>query len=252
MPEQLKPEEVNAKIDSSISKQYDRETPMADQIKEFYEYVDSERIGLLTTNRPNVGPVSRSMGIAKRDGPDFYFLANKNSHKFQDIASNKTAQITFQNSSSQNWASITGEITLAGRDDALVKELYNPIVSAWFGDLGDGVHNGRPEDPRYHVILLKPKYISYWKSTVGTLGFMKEVGGAAATGTVAKNGVQREFNSEVIQGMRVTSKRGACAITEIQIKKLWTHWRKAPVPHKLLNEHAASAFLLGPCRQLTT
>lgn len=75
-----------------------------------------------------------------------------------------------------------------------------------FGDLGDGVHTGGPEDPRMALIEIKSKYIVYWKSTVGKLGFMKEVGQAAMTGKVAQNGVQRQFTEDVIQGMRTTTK----------------------------------------------
>ena len=77
-------------------------------------------------------------------------------------------------------------------------------MAAWFGDLGDGVHNGSADDPRMALIEVKAKYISYWKSTVGTLGFLKEVGQAVITGQVADNGVQRQFGEEDIEAMRKT------------------------------------------------
>lgn len=80
------------------------------------------------------------------------------------------------------------------------------MISAWFGNLKDGTHTGGPEDPRMSLIELKPKYISYWKTTVGKLGFFKEVGQAAMTGSVAENGVQRQFDESVVDGMRKTSK----------------------------------------------
>ena len=54
------------------------------------------------------------------------------------------------------------------------------------------------------LIELKAKYISYWKSTVGTLGFMKEVAQATLTGQVADNGVQRQFVEDDIEAMRKT------------------------------------------------
>ena len=52
------------------------------------------------------------------------------------------------------------------------------------------------------LIEVKPKYISYWKSQVGMLGFMKEVGVAASTGQVADTGVQRQLLEKDIEAMR--------------------------------------------------
>ena len=54
-------------------------------------------------------------------------------------------------------------------------------IKAWFGDPGDGVHNGGPDDPRMALIEAKSNYISYRKHTVCSLGFMKEVGMATLT-----------------------------------------------------------------------
>lgn len=82
MPEPLKASEVHAGNDPSVTKQYDSETPVEQQISEFFGFVDSLKVGLLTTQRAGVGPVSRSMAVARRTGPDFLFLANKNSTKF--------------------------------------------------------------------------------------------------------------------------------------------------------------------------
>lgn len=54
------------------------------------------------------------------------------------------------------------------------------------------------------IIELKAKYISYWKATVGTLGFIKEVAQASMTGKVADTGAQRQFVEEDIEAMRKT------------------------------------------------
>lgn len=52
------------------------------------------------------------------------------------------------------------------------------------------------------LIEVKAKYISYWKATVGTLGFMKEVTQATLTGQVANTGKQRQLVEEDIAAMR--------------------------------------------------
>ena len=205
MPVPLTASDLKTGADT-VAKQYDSETPKPEQISDLYSIVDKLKIGLLTTQRPDVGPVARSMGVAKRVGPDFLFLANANSQKFTDLKHAPTAQITFQDSSSQNWVSVTGEAVTASNDDPRIKELHSKAVAVWFGDLGDGTHTGGPEDPRMALIEVKAKYIVYWKSTVSSLGFAKEVGVAAVTGKVANTGLLREFKEQDVVEMRNNTK----------------------------------------------
>ena len=202
MPAELKQEEVNSRTDPSVAKQYDDEAPMDVQWKDLYEIIDKEKITMLGTYRNGVGPVGRAMAIAKRDGPDILYLANKHSQKFKDLEANKEVNVSFQNSTGQGWVSITGEATSTSNDDPRIKELYTPTISAWFGDLGDGVHDGTDKDPRMAIIAIKSKHINYWKNTSTGLGFMKEVGQAAFQGKVAQTGVQRQLTEADIQKER--------------------------------------------------
>lgn len=206
MPQPLTADEINSKTDPSVAKQWDDETPKKEQIDEFYKMVDSLKVGLLATNRPGVGPVARSMNVSRRDGPDFIFLANNHSQKFEDLDNDKTALITFQNSSTQDWISITGEATKISNNDPRIKECYPKGGSAWFGDLGDGVHTGGPEDPRMTLIEIKAKYVAYWKSKVSSLGFLKETTQAAVTGQVADTGVLRHLTEEDLKAAREYTK----------------------------------------------
>lgn len=198
MPEALKQSEISKETDPSVAKQYDHDTPIDQQWKEFYELVDGEKITMLNTYRKGTGPVGRSMAIAKRQGPDILYLANNHSRKFDDLAENKEVQIVIQDTKTQDWVSISGDATTVSNDDPRIKDLYTPTISAWFGDLKDGVHDGTWKDPRMSLIEVKSKYIVYWKKNVSTLGFMKEVGQAAFMGSVAQTGVHREFEESVI------------------------------------------------------
>ena len=99
------------------------------------------------------------MAVAKRTGPDFLFLANANSQKFDDIEKNKVANIYFHDSSSQDWISVTGEAVTSSNDDPRIKEVWSKPTSAWFGNLGDDVHTGGPEDPRVKLIEVQAKCI---------------------------------------------------------------------------------------------
>lgn len=159
MPESLKKSEITKETDPSVAKQYDNETPKDQQWKEFYDLVDDKKISILSTYRKGVGPVGRSMAIAKRQGPDFLYLANAHSRKFDDLALNKEVQITVQDTKTQDWISVSGEAVTTSNDDPRIKELYTSMISAWFGDLGDGVHDGTWKDPRMSLIEVKAKYM---------------------------------------------------------------------------------------------
>ncbi|KAL8896200.1 MAG: hypothetical protein Q9192_003216 [Flavoplaca navasiana] len=202
MVKPLTHDEVDSKIDPSVSKQWDENTPKDEQFKDLYKIVDGLKGGLLTTIRPGVGPTSRAMAVAKRVGPDFLFLANKHSEKFDDLKNDKTAQLTFQNSSDMSWVSISGEVTKTSNDDPRIPQIYSKGVNAWFGDLGDGVHTGMPDDPRMTLIELKANYITYWKSTSTFPGFIKEVAQASMTGQVADTGINRRLTSKDIEAAR--------------------------------------------------
>jgi len=97
------------------------------------------------------------MAVAKRTGPDFLFLANAHSQKFNDIETNKVCNVYFHNSGNQDWISITGEAVTSSNDDSRIKEVHSKGAAAWFGDLGDGVHTGGPEDPRMKLIEVQAK-----------------------------------------------------------------------------------------------
>ena len=162
MPDYLTKEEIDSKTDPSVAKQWDNDVSTEQKFEDFYGICDKLKIGLMGTLRPGIGPVHRSMAVAKRTGPDFLFLSNAHSQKFNDIETNPGAvTITFQNSSNQDWVSITGQAVTSSNDDPRIKEVWSRGASAWFGDLGDGVHTGKPEDPRMKLIEIRSKCKNY-------------------------------------------------------------------------------------------
>ncbi|KAI5237564.1 blue light-inducible protein-like protein Bli-3 [Aureobasidium subglaciale] len=201
MPSDVKQQDITEKNDPSVMRQWD-EPDFSTKFEEFYKIVDGLKIGLLGTYRPGVGPVTRSMALAKRTGPDFLFLANAHSQKFKDIEANKEVNISFQDTKSQDWISVTGTATTASNSDPRIKEVWSRGAAAWFGDLGDGVHNGTAEDPRMSLIEVKSKYISYYKTNVGALGYLKEVVAANVTGGVANTGNLRQMKEDEISKAR--------------------------------------------------
>lgn len=201
MPEKVN--QLDASRDPSVAKQYDSKSSFETKFKDFYAIADANKVSMFSTYRNGVGPVARSMAVAKRTGPDFLFLANTNSTKFEDLDKNKEVNITFHDSKTQDWISVSGEVVATTTDDPRIKEIYSKTVSAWFGDVGDGVHNGGPEDPRMKLIEVQSKYVTYYKGQTGALGMMKEIGGAVLTGGVANTGDLRELHEDEIKQARV-------------------------------------------------
>jgi general stress protein 26 len=142
------------------------------------------------------------MAVARRDGPDFLFLTNKNSQKYSDLEAKKEVQITFQDSKTQDWISVTGTAVTLSNSDPRIKEVWSRGAAAWFGDLGDGKHDASADDPRMTLIEVKSKYVTYYLTQVGLLGYAKEVVGAAVTGGVANTGVIRELSEQDLEKAR--------------------------------------------------
>lgn len=69
MPDPLKASDVESKTDPTVSNQWDDQTPKKQQIDDFYKTVDGMKIGLLSTIRDGIGPVARSMAVAKVPSP---------------------------------------------------------------------------------------------------------------------------------------------------------------------------------------
>lgn len=55
MPSDLKQQDIDTKTDPSVARQWDDETPIEQQIEDFYKIVDGLKVGLLGTYRPGVG-----------------------------------------------------------------------------------------------------------------------------------------------------------------------------------------------------
>ena len=93
------------------------------------------------------------------------------------------------------WASISGTAAVVS-DPETVKKYYSPALKAWIGDMGDGVHDGGPADPRIGVIKLEAKLATHVVAQKGILGRAIETVKGAVQGTVpAINGI-RELSLE--------------------------------------------------------
>jgi general stress protein 26 len=117
-------------------------------------------------------PVTRPMAVQELDDQGhFWFLSANDSHKNQEIQQDASVQLLFQGSAHSDFLSVVGTATIS-TDPARIKELWNPILKAWFTEGED--------DPRITVIEVTPQDGYYWDNKHGnTIAFVKTAFGAA-------------------------------------------------------------------------
>jgi general stress protein 26 len=94
---------------------------------------------------------------------------------------------------------MSGTATTTANDDPRIKDVWTRMASIWFSDLGDGVHTGKPDDPRMALIEFTPGHAIVYQKTVSALGFAKEAAVAVAKGEVAETGVLRELSGSQLE-----------------------------------------------------
>jgi hypothetical protein len=84
-------------------------------------------------------------------------------------------------------------------DRAEVKKHYSEHLKVWLGDLGDGKHDGGPEDPRIGVIKVHSNTIQYATSRRTAIGGAVELAKSYVTGETAQVNKLRHINEQEIQ-----------------------------------------------------
>jgi general stress protein 26 len=102
---------------------------------------------------------SRAMRPASTDKLQPVFIYDNSSHKDEEVKKDSHVNVSFLEPTKGDWISIAGKANTT-TDRETVKKYFNPATKAWFGDLGDGVHDGTANDPRVTVLIVKPAEVS--------------------------------------------------------------------------------------------
>ncbi|KAF4513620.1 hypothetical protein G6O67_000868 [Ophiocordyceps sinensis] len=175
------------------------------KINDLVEFVTACKFGMMTTHEASTSHlVSRCMALAATEagGIDLLFHTNTESGKTSDVSSDPNINISFLNASGE-WASVSGEATIA-TDRDLIKKHYSPALKAWLGDLGDGKHDGSENDPRIGIIRVKMHSATYTLVAKNILSRAAEVVQGAITGKPAHINKLREISAAEVQEWRAT------------------------------------------------
>lgn len=131
------------------------------------------------------------------NGIDFVFHTNTESGKTDDLAQNPDINLAFLNNSGE-WASISGTASIE-TDRSRVEKYYSASLKAWLGDLGDGKHDGGPQDPRIGLIKVTSKTAQYAISRRTAVGGAVEFAKGVVTGDAAQVNKLRHIEANEVE-----------------------------------------------------
>ncbi|KAL6707844.1 hypothetical protein ACN47E_003744 [Coniothyrium glycines] len=176
------------------------EPSLKEKVEDLLNFVDQTKFCLLTTHAADSDLLaSRAMAVAAKEsqGFDLLFHTNTESGKTDDLKEDKSVNIGFINNSGE-WASISGHATIE-TDREVVRKHYSPALKAWIGDLGDGKHDGGPEDPRIGIIRVKADTATYAVSKRTRVGGLIELAKGIATGEAPSVNKLRQISEAEIK-----------------------------------------------------
>lgn len=121
---------------------------------------------------------------AEFDG-DLWFFTSSETHKTDEIQKDNRVNVTYSSPDDNIYVSVSGTAEIV-RDQAKIKELWNPIHRAWFPEGLD--------DPNLILLKISAEQAEYWDSSSNTFvqvaGFLK----AIATGERADGGENEKID----------------------------------------------------------
>ncbi len=124
----------------------------------------------------------RPMSVQKMDEfGSLWFLSASDSHKNLDIARDNRVQLFFQGSAHSDFLSVYGEAAIS-TDKQLIKELWEPILKAWFTE---GV-----DDPRITVIKVDVQEGYYWDNKHGNAIALMKIAAGAVMGKTMDDSIE--------------------------------------------------------------
>lgn len=134
-------------------------TDTIDERKKVAELIKDFRFAMFVTRHTDGKLVAHPLTVqeAEFDG-DLWFLVSKKSSPVADLAADSQANVSL--SSSNSWVSLSGTARLV-EDREKIKELWNPMVEAWFPE--------GPDDPFVGVLKFSAESAEYWDSPGGTI-----------------------------------------------------------------------------------
>ena len=124
------------------------------EFKKFKELVEKIKTGILITKSASGELKGRPMATPDVDAEgNLWFFTNEFSGKVEEISHNNEVFISYAGNDDNNYVVVTGNAFMID-DKTKMKELWNPIIKAWFPEGLD--------DPRLTLLKVEPTEVEYW------------------------------------------------------------------------------------------
>lgn len=142
-----------------------------EQIAKVAALIKDVKMAMLTTVNADGSLRSRPMATQKTDfDGDLWFFTRASSPKVSEVEETHEVNVSYADPGGNTYVSVSGKAELV-RDAAKNKELWNPILKAWFPK---GL-----EDPELALLQVHVEKAEYWDSPSSTMvqvaGFVKAI-----------------------------------------------------------------------------
>ena len=143
-----------------------------DPVAKLAELLGDFRFAMLTTIDSTGKLTAHPLTVQETefDG-DLWFLVSRSSSAVADLTAEPRAGVSL--SSNDSWVSLSGRAWLVD-DTAKVRELWSPVVEAWF-------QNG-PDDPDVGLLKFEAESAEYWNTPGGRVASLLSFVKAKVTG----------------------------------------------------------------------
>lgn len=157
----------------------DKMLTSAEAQEAFWKALKSSNTGLLGLEK--VGAISQPMTAFQEEGSSsIWFFSRDDVELVAEVGAGAAARFEYGSKDKKVWASLTGRLSLAPRDQAMIDRHWNPILSAWYPE-------GK-EDPHLVILRFDGADGRIWVSDSGLLKFAFEIVKANMTGEMPEAG----------------------------------------------------------------
>jgi general stress protein 26 len=130
----------------------------AQGISKVTEIINDSKIGMLTTINEEGALVSRPLAVQEvRDDGDMWFFTGLGTSQVAHVRADSRVNVAFGKNT--EWVSVAGRAEVV-TDRAMIHELWNQAVEAWFPD--------GPDTPEVCLLRVDSDSAEYWTSPGGT------------------------------------------------------------------------------------
>ncbi|MEH6790069.1 pyridoxamine 5'-phosphate oxidase family protein [Parasphingorhabdus sp.] len=157
----------------------------SDDREELYELIEDIGTAMLVTETDDELRSRPMTGKLYRDSGEIWFLTESHSEKVEEIAEDRTSNLTYACPEKEAYISITGT-SLVNRDADKIDDLWGPWAKAWL--------QCEKDDPKVAAIRFKPEMAEFWSSPTSSLVQAWQLAKANVTNEKPDMGTNKSVN----------------------------------------------------------